>query len=96
MASGTFRPEFHHWSIQCNFQAEVSHVKGVDNDYADELRRQQAEDLIRKGWASTKQFQFDLQEVLSPSRGKLYPPGSAERAPPRLRKLTSWLEEQNL
>jgi hypothetical protein len=87
----------HHWSIQCNFQAEVSHVKGVDNDYADELsRRESTSELIRRGWNAEKQFQFQLQEILCPSRGKLFPAGAAERAPPRLAEFTSWPEEQSL
>ena len=61
---------FHHWSIQCNFQAEVSHVKGVDNDYADELSRVElTSELIRRGWNAERQFQFQLQDILCPSRG---------------------------
>ena len=86
---------FHHWSIQCNFQAEAIHVKGVDNDYADTLSRAKTmEELFQEGWRPELQFKFSLKEILSPERGVLHPPGAIERAPPRLKKFTSWLNEQ--
>ena len=86
---------FHHWSTQCNFHAEATHVKGVDNDYADELSRvAYITDLLAKGWKADKHFHFNLQDVPKPHRGKLYPPGAEARAPPLLRKSTSRPEEQ--
>ena len=86
---------FHQWAIRCNFQAEVSHVKGIDNDYADELSRETSvESLLSKGWRESHEFKFDLQEVLKPRSGKLFPDGAEERAPPRLRRFTSWLNGQ--
>ena len=88
---------FHQWSIQCNFQAEAIHVKGVDNDYADELSRiPSMEELYQRGWREENHFQCNLQEILKPERGRLYPAGALDRAPPRLRKFTSWLDEQNV
>ena len=86
---------FHHWSIQCNFQAEATHVKGIDNDYADTLSRATTiEELLQEGWQPDLQFKFSLQEVLSPKPGKLHPEGADEFAPPRLQKFTSWLNAQ--
>ena len=88
---------FHHWSIQCSFQAEATHVKGVDNDYADELSRLDSmHEILRPGWGKPNHFKFDLQEVLSPSICTLHPAGALERAPPRLKKFTSWLNEQHV
>ena len=82
---------FHHWSTQCNFQAEATHVKGIDNDYADTLSRAiTIEELLQEGWRPELQFNFSLQEILSPQPGRLHPAGASERAPPRLQRFTSW------
>ena len=52
----------HHWSIQRNFRAEVSHVKR-DNNYADELsRRESMSELIRRGWNAEKQLQGSFRK----------------------------------
>ena len=95
MANGLLCTDFHHWSIQCNFQAEAIHVKGIDNDYADTLSlATTVDELLQEGLRPELQFKSSLQEILSPQPGKLYPAGAIERAPPRLQRFTSWLNGQ--
>ena len=62
------------WSQHLGFDAVLSHIPGVTNDWADELSRQ--DDLERRGWDSRLEIPITLQQLLSPQGGDLHPRGT--------------------
>ena len=80
--------------MHCKFHAGVAHVKGVDNDYADDLDRIPVHTFLSQGWRADLQIKFCLQDILCPERGRLFLPGSIDRAPVRLNKPKAWVNAQ--
>ncbi len=83
---------FAYWSRMCDIQAEVTHVPGAQNDWADELSRQGFTLLLQKGWGPSTQFKMSLQEVLLPKRGQFFPKDCLDRVPRRVGRFQLWLE----
>ncbi len=75
-----------------NVQAEVTHVPGAQNDWADELSREGITLLLQKGWDPAKQFKMSLDEIRLPKRGQFFPKDCLDRVPRRVGRFQQWLE----
>ena len=75
---------FAHWTQMNNIQAEVTHIPGIRNDWADELSRESITVLLQKGWDPAKQFKISLTEILLPKRGQFFPKDCLDRVPRRV------------
>ncbi len=67
-------------------------MPGAQNDWADEVSRQEFALLLQKGWDPSKQFKMSLQEVLLPKRGQFFPKDCLDRVPRRVGRFQQWLE----
>ena len=72
------------WTQMSNVQAEVTHVPGTQNEWADELSREGVALSLQKGWDPAKQFKMSLDEILLPKRGQFFPKGCLDRVPHRV------------
>ena len=76
-------------------EANINHVPGKDNPWADELSRFEG-DLSSKGWDPAKEVRIPLKEVLFPSFGKVFPMGAWAQLPKHARHLVGELRMRSM
>ncbi len=75
-----------------NIQAEVTHILGARNEWADELSRESMTVLLQKGWDPAKQFKISLSEIRLPKRGQFFLKDCLDRVPRRVGRFQQWLQ----
>ena len=83
---------FEYWAQMSHIQAEVTHIPGVRNEWADELSRDSLAVLLQKGRDPAKQFKISLTEILLPKRGQFFPKDCLDCVPRRVGRFQQWLQ----
>ena len=71
------------WCEAFSIRPELTHVKGEDNGWADDLSRLELDALQAKGWDPAMRFHISLADILEPSIAQVFPPEAEARGPRR-------------
>ena len=76
-----------------NAQIDITHVKGEDTGWADELSREQVPSLIRTGWNPGNRHYVSLDDMIAPYGATIYPLHAGSAVPDRLREVASLVKD---
>ena len=85
----------HYWMAKLCIKLVFSHVKGIDNDWADYLSREvDLEKITARGWLPRNQKCMALNDLLKPQVAELFPTGCEAFVPRTLLKAINMMRLQ--